>query len=102
MACQKKMAEKMNARAQILAKLKAASPVAHVENGGYCPQAPSDLKAEFLRKAVAADANVHEIASAEDIPVRLESLFQNPATKRRYILRKARRFAICHGRARHI
>ena len=67
--------EKMNARAQILAKLKAASSSAHVENKGYCPHVPSDLIAEFLSKAVAADANVHEIASAEDIPVRLESLF---------------------------
>ena len=65
----------MTARAQILAKLKAASPSERAEAGAYHPQARNDLKTEFAAKAEAADALVHEIAGAEDLPAKLQSLF---------------------------
>lgn len=65
----------MTARAQILAKLKAANAAPHIEAGAYHPQVPGDLNIEFIAKAKAADGMVHECASTDDIPGILQSLF---------------------------
>lgn len=65
----------MTARAEILAKLNAASVPEPAGGRVYRPQMESDLKTEFAAKAQAADAIVHEIASAQDLPASLQSLF---------------------------
>jgi len=67
--------EKMTARTKILAKLRTANTTERVEAGAYHPQMQSDLRMEFVAKAEAADGLVHEIASAEDLPVNLQTLF---------------------------
>ncbi len=63
----------MNAREEILAKLKAAS-AENVESEAYTPRVGRDLGAEFLVKAKAADAIVHEITSTHDLPAILQSV----------------------------
>jgi L-lactate dehydrogenase complex protein LldG len=70
-----KMSKKTTGRAEILARLRAASAQDRVNAKPYRPQLQGDLKAEFFSKAQAADANVHEIASIEAIPTKLQSLF---------------------------
>jgi L-lactate dehydrogenase complex protein LldG len=71
MAC----GEKMTARKNILAKLRAANTPKPAEARGYHPQVRGDLKTEFVSNAKAADAMVHEIANAEELPAKLQSLF---------------------------
>jgi len=65
----------MTARAEILAKLKAANVAKPAGAGVYRPQLGGDLKAEFMLKAKAADAIVHEVANAQDLPASLQSVF---------------------------
>jgi L-lactate dehydrogenase complex protein LldG len=67
--------EEMTARAEILTKLKAASIAKAAGEGVYRPQIGSDLGTEFVRKAKAADAVIHEIANAEELPPALQSAF---------------------------
>ena len=66
-----KMSKKTTGRAEILARLRAASAQDRVNAKPYRPQLQGDLKAEFFSKAQAADANVHEIASIEAIPTKI-------------------------------
>ncbi len=65
----------MNARAEILAKLNAAGLAEPAGAGIYRPRLGSDLKTEFVSKARAADAVVHEIAGAQDLPESLQTVF---------------------------
>jgi L-lactate dehydrogenase complex protein LldG len=67
--------KKMTSREKILTKLRTANTVERAGVGVYRPQLRSDLKTDFVSKAEAADAMVHEIASAKDLPEKLQSLF---------------------------
>ena len=65
----------MTAQTQILAKLKAASAQGRQSTKPYRPEFSGGLWEGFAAHAKASDAKIHEIASALDIPEKLQSLF---------------------------
>ena len=67
----------MTARTQILAKLKASNARGGQSTQPYCPEFLGSLWEEFVTHAKASDSVIHEIASALDIPTKLQSLFSS-------------------------
>ncbi len=67
--------KKMTARAQILAKLKAANASELAKSSAYRRKVQSDPNIEFVARAEAADGVVYELAAVDDLPAKMQSLY---------------------------